>query len=166
MRTLFGGTKKSSGELMEKTGRSLIPAEYYSSSSSSVGNLKITEVHFSGHYVKIINSSSDKEESIGDYTLQQNINGHPAAIFKFPPNIRMKPKSCVTAVAWYTPINWKKKTSKVVEAEGRVSRKSMQAIRRAQAQQQQDQHEARAFDVWQAMPSQSHLTEPEADYLI
>ncbi|XP_015681898.1 lamin tail domain-containing protein 1 [Protobothrops mucrosquamatus] len=206
MRTLFVGTRKSSGELMEKTGRSLIPAEYYSSSSSSVGNLKITEVHFSGHYVKIINSSSDKEESIGDYTLQQNINGHPAAIFKFPPNIRMKPKSCVTvwsmdskrhhkpptdylwkeldrlqsgsqcttilcnpsgqAMAWYTPINWKKKTSKVVEAEGRVSRKSMQAIRRAQAQQQQDQHEARAFDIWQAMPSQSHLTEPEADYLI
>ncbi|KAM3832268.1 lamin tail domain-containing protein 1-like [Vipera latastei] len=206
MKMLFGDTKKRSGELMEKTGRSRIPAEYYSSSSSSVGNLKITEVHFSGHYVKIINNSSDKEETIGDYTLQQNIKGHPAAIFKFPPNIRMKPKSCVTvwsmdskrhhkpptdylwkeldrfqsgsecttilcnpsgqAVAWYTPINWKKKTSKVVEAEGRVSRKSLQAIRRPQTQQQQDQHEARAFDIWQGMPTQSHLIEPEVDFLL
>ncbi|XP_058046219.1 lamin tail domain-containing protein 1 [Ahaetulla prasina] len=206
MTTLFGDTKKSNNELMEKTRRSQIPTDYYSSSSSSVGNLKITEVHFSGHYVKIINNSSDKEESIGDYTLQQNINGHPAAIFRFPPNIRMKPKSCVTvwsrdskrphnppsdylwkeldrfqsgsecttilcnlsgqAVAWYTPINWKKKSLKVMESDARVSSKSLQAVRRAQAQPKEDQWEARAFDTWQAMPNQSHLTEPEPDYIL
>ncbi|XP_060550904.1 lamin tail domain-containing protein 1 [Pantherophis guttatus] len=206
MRTLFGDTKKSNNELMESTRRSRIPSEYYSSSSSSVGNLKITEVHFSGHYVKIINNSFDKEESIGDYTLQQNINGHPAAIFKFPPNIRMKPKSCVTvwsmdskkphnppsdylwkeldrfqsgsecttilcnlsgqAVAWYTPINWKRKSLKVMESDARVSSKSMQALRRAQALPKQDQWEARAFDTWQGMPNQSHLMEPEPDYIL
>ncbi|XP_026523431.1 lamin tail domain-containing protein 1 [Notechis scutatus] len=167
MRTLFGDTKKISNELMEKAGRSRIPAEYYSSSSSRyVGNLKITDVHFSGHYVKIINNSSDKEESIGDYTLQQNMNGHPTAIFRFPPNIRMKPNSCVTAVAWYTPINWKRKSSKVMQLDGRLSRKSMQAIRRAKAQSKGDQWEERVFDIWQGMPNKSHLTEPEPDYIL
>ncbi|KAG8142537.1 hypothetical protein E2320_005751, partial [Naja naja] len=155
MRTLFGDTKKSSNELMEKAGRSRIPAKYYSSSSSSVGNLKITDVHFSGHYVKIINNSSDKEESIGDYTLQQNMNGHPTAIFRFPPNIRMKPNSCVT-----------RKSSKVMQSDGRLSRKSMQAIRRAQDQSKEDQSEERAFDVWKGMPNQSHLMEPEPDYIL
>ncbi|XP_032077789.1 lamin tail domain-containing protein 1 [Thamnophis elegans] len=206
MRTLFGDPKQSNNKLMEKTGQSRIPAEYHSSPSSSVGDLKITEVHFRGHYVKILNDSFDKEESIGDYTLQQNINGQPAAIFKFPPNIRMKPKSCVTvwsmdsnrphnppsdylwkeldrfqsgpdcttilchpsgqAVAWYTPINWKRKPLKVMDSGARISRKSMEVVRRAKAQPKQEPWEARAFDTWQALPNQSHLTEPEPDYIL
>lgn len=63
---------------------------------SSVGNLKIVDVHSGGHYVKIVNSSCEKEEGIGDYTLQQNQNGHPLAIYRFPPKIRMKANSSVT----------------------------------------------------------------------
>ncbi|XP_063165434.1 lamin tail domain-containing protein 1 [Candoia aspera] len=203
-RALFAGAKNSSTEVMEKTARSHIPPEYYSSSSSSVGNLKITEVHLGGHYVKIINNSPDKEEGIGDHTLQQNVNGHPAAIFKFPPNIRMKSNSFVTvwsmnskmhhkpptdylwkeldkfqsdpecttilcnpsgqAVAWYTPMNWKRKTSKEIEADSRVSMKLAQPVRRLQ--QQQDHWETRAFDIWQGMPSQSYIAESEPDYII
>lgn len=46
--------------------------------------------------MKILNSSPDKEESIGDYTLQQNLNGHSVTVFKFPPKVRMKAHSAVT----------------------------------------------------------------------
>ncbi|XP_062991087.1 lamin tail domain-containing protein 1 [Elgaria multicarinata webbii] len=100
IRALFADSRKASPELVEKAGRLHVPPDYYNSSAcSAIGNLKIVEVHSAGHYVKIINSSPDKEESIGDYTLQQNCNGHPIAIFKFPPKIRMKAKSSVTVWA-------------------------------------------------------------------
>ncbi|KAH0616440.1 hypothetical protein JD844_027534, partial [Phrynosoma platyrhinos] len=62
---------------------------------SAIGNLKIVEVHSGGHYVKILNTSQDKEEGIGDHTLQQNLNGHPVAVYKFPPKIRMKANSSI-----------------------------------------------------------------------
>ncbi|ETE58360.1 hypothetical protein L345_15918, partial [Ophiophagus hannah] len=70
------------------------------------------------------------------------------------------------AVAWYTPINWKRKSSKVTQSDGRLSRKSMQAMRRPQAQSKEDQWEERVFDIWQGMPNQSHLTEPKPDYIL
>uniref|UniRef100_A0A8D2LEA4 LTD domain-containing protein n=1 Tax=Varanus komodoensis TaxID=61221 RepID=A0A8D2LEA4_VARKO len=100
IRALFADSKKAASEPEEKAGRPHVPHEYYNSSASSaVGNLKIVEVHPGGHYVKILNSSADKEEGIGDYTLQQNIYGHPIAIFRFPPKIRMKANSSVTVWA-------------------------------------------------------------------
>ncbi|XP_075754731.1 lamin tail domain-containing protein 1 isoform X2 [Pelodiscus sinensis] len=72
--------------------------DYNSSASrnSATGNLRIAEVHSGGYFVKILNCSPDKEESIGEYILQQNINGHPVAVFRFPPRIRMKANSAVT----------------------------------------------------------------------
>ncbi|XP_077194048.1 lamin tail domain-containing protein 1 isoform X2 [Paroedura picta] len=80
--------------LIGKAEDKLIPAEYFSSSAcSATGNLKIVELHPSGHFVKIINSSPDTEEDIGDYILQQNLNGHPVSTYKFSPRIRMKAKS-------------------------------------------------------------------------
>ncbi|XP_020653470.3 lamin tail domain-containing protein 1 isoform X1 [Pogona vitticeps] len=96
---LFADTKKTGPEA-EKVGRSHLPSEYYNSTASSaVGNLKIVDVHSGGHYVKIVNTSCEKEEGIGDYTLQQNQNGHPLAIYRFPPRIRMKANSSVTVWA-------------------------------------------------------------------
>ncbi|XP_042325565.1 lamin tail domain-containing protein 1 [Sceloporus undulatus] len=102
VRALFSGSKKTVSEVppVMKLGKQHIPTEYYdSSASSAVGNLKIVEVHSCGHYVKILNTSQDKEEGIGDHTLQQNLNGHPVAVYKFPPKIRMKANSSITVWA-------------------------------------------------------------------
>ncbi|XP_073173841.1 lamin tail domain-containing protein 1 isoform X7 [Lepidochelys kempii] len=82
---------------LERQGRTPSAAEdYTSSASSAIGNLKIAEVHSGGHFVKILNCSPDKEEGIGEYTLQQNVSGHPVTLFRFPPRIRMKANSTVT----------------------------------------------------------------------
>ncbi|XP_060114515.1 lamin tail domain-containing protein 1 [Heteronotia binoei] len=81
-------------DLVGKTEEKSTAAEYISSSAcSAIGNLKIVELHPSGHFVKIINSSPNTEEDIGDYILQQNVNGHPISSYKFPPRIRMKTNS-------------------------------------------------------------------------
>ncbi|XP_074854457.1 lamin tail domain-containing protein 1 [Carettochelys insculpta] len=84
---------------LETQGRTPSATEDYNSSAgrnSAIGNLKIVEVHSDGHFVKITNCSPDKEESIGEYTLQENVNGHPVAVFRFPPRIRMKANSVIT----------------------------------------------------------------------
>ncbi|XP_048682033.2 lamin tail domain-containing protein 1 isoform X5 [Caretta caretta] len=82
---------------LERQGRTPSAAEdYTSSASSAIGNLKIAEVHSGGHFVKILNCSPDKEEGIGEYTLQQNVSSHPVTLFRFPPRIRMKANSTVT----------------------------------------------------------------------
>ncbi|XP_030396925.1 lamin tail domain-containing protein 1 isoform X4 [Gopherus evgoodei] len=112
--SLFADSKKNAQHPrpLERQGRTPSAAEDYISSAarhSTIGNLKIAEVHSGGHFVKILNCSPDKEEGIGEYTLQQNVNGHPVTVFKFPPRIRMKANSTVTAVAWYTPIHWNRK---------------------------------------------------------
>ncbi|XP_048355382.1 lamin tail domain-containing protein 1 isoform X2 [Sphaerodactylus townsendi] len=71
-----------------------VPAKSFSSSAcSAIGNLKIVELHPSGRFLKIINSSRCTEEDIGGYILQQNLNGHPRSTYKFSPRIRMKANS-------------------------------------------------------------------------
>ncbi|KAJ6666355.1 hypothetical protein lerEdw1_000628, partial [Lerista edwardsae] len=95
VRSLFADSKKT--DPVGKVRRLNAPAEYLSSiTSSAVGNLKIVEVHPGGHYMKIVNTSPDQEESIGDHTLQQNIYGHPVLTFRFPPRVRMKASSAIT----------------------------------------------------------------------
>ncbi|XP_067415365.1 lamin tail domain-containing protein 1 [Emydura macquarii macquarii] len=87
---------------LERQEKTPSAAEDYSSSASrhsAIGNLKIAEVHSGGHFVKILNCSLDKEEGIGEYTLQQNVSGHPVAVFRFPPRVRMKANSTVTVWA-------------------------------------------------------------------
>ncbi|XP_062424425.1 lamin tail domain-containing protein 1 [Rhea pennata] len=69
---------------------------YQKSAFSAIGNLKIVEVHPGGLFVKILNCAPEKEESIGDYLLMQNIQGQPVAVFRFPPKIRMAAGSVVT----------------------------------------------------------------------
>nr|XP_013802606.1 PREDICTED: lamin tail domain-containing protein 1 [Apteryx mantelli mantelli] len=73
--------------------------DYQKSAFSAVGNLKIAEVHSGGLFVKILNCAPEKEESIGDYLLMQNIQGQPVAVFRFPPKIRMVAGSAVTVWA-------------------------------------------------------------------
>ncbi|TFK01798.1 transmembrane protein 81 [Platysternon megacephalum] len=99
--SLFTDSKKNAQHPgpLERQGRTPSAAEDYISSASrhsAIGNLKIAEVHSGGHFVKILNCSPDKEEGIGEHTLQQNVSGHPVTVFKFPPRIRMKANSTVT----------------------------------------------------------------------
>lgn len=65
-------------------------------SFSSIGNLKIAEIDPGGHFVKILNCAPEKEESIGDYLLKQDVQGQLVAVFQFPPETRMGPNSTVT----------------------------------------------------------------------
>ncbi|XP_043943597.1 lamin tail domain-containing protein 1 isoform X2 [Protopterus annectens] len=74
-------------------------SDYSTASSSAVGNVKIADVSSNGHYVRLLNCSPDIEEDIGGYILQQNIQGHPVAFYRFPPRTRMKAASTVTVWA-------------------------------------------------------------------
>uniref|UniRef100_A0A803KCC4 LTD domain-containing protein n=1 Tax=Xenopus tropicalis TaxID=8364 RepID=A0A803KCC4_XENTR len=67
--------------------------------SSALRDLAISEVDPGGKFVKIINKSLDKEEDIGGHILQQNIGGHPVALYRFPPKTRMLAHSEVTVWA-------------------------------------------------------------------
>ncbi|XP_014812481.1 PREDICTED: lamin tail domain-containing protein 1 [Calidris pugnax] len=66
---------------------------------SAIGNLKIAEVDPGGYFVKILNCAPEKEESIGDYLLKQDVQSRPVVVFRFPPETRMGPNSTVTVWA-------------------------------------------------------------------
>ncbi|XP_053575680.1 lamin tail domain-containing protein 1 [Bombina bombina] len=66
--------------------------------ASATGDIKISEVDPSGHFVRLMNTS-DNEDDIGGFVLQQNICGHPVSLYRFPPNVRVLPNSAVTVWA-------------------------------------------------------------------
>uniref|UniRef100_A0A667HT22 Lamin tail domain containing 1 n=1 Tax=Lynx canadensis TaxID=61383 RepID=A0A667HT22_LYNCA len=109
--SLFGDSKKfaACSFQAENTRKhfSMILEEVGQSRSSALGDIKIAEVNVKGLFVKLINSSLDKELEIGGYILQQNVNGQTVSLYRFLPNIIMQANHTVTAVAWYTPIHWK-----------------------------------------------------------
>ncbi|XP_054552331.1 lamin tail domain-containing protein 1 isoform X4 [Talpa occidentalis] len=115
--SLFGDSKRLSTPSFqkEKSRRhfSVILEEVGQSRSSALGDIKIAEVNAKGLFVKLVNSSLDKELEIGDHILQQNVNGQRVAMYRFLPNIIMPANSTVTAVAWYTPIHWKQTWEKL-----------------------------------------------------
>ncbi|XP_052645848.1 lamin tail domain-containing protein 1, partial [Harpia harpyja] len=99
---LFTDSRKTAQTLgcMENHGRTRSAYEdYQKSASSAIGNLKIAEIDPGGHFVKILNCAPEKEESIGDYLLKQDIQGQLVAVFRFPPKTRMGPNSTVTVWA-------------------------------------------------------------------
>uniref|UniRef100_A0A2K6EHU0 Lamin tail domain containing 1 n=2 Tax=Propithecus coquereli TaxID=379532 RepID=A0A2K6EHU0_PROCO len=67
--------------------------------SSSLGDIKIADVNIKGLFVKLVNSSLDKELAIGDHILQQNVNGQRVSLYRFLPNIVMQANSSVTVWA-------------------------------------------------------------------
>ncbi|XP_038666917.1 uncharacterized protein LOC119973257 isoform X3 [Scyliorhinus canicula] len=67
--------------------------------ASTMGNMKIIEVATNGHFVRLLNISLDTEEDIGSYALQQNIDGHPVTVYRFPPRTRVNAGSGVTVWA-------------------------------------------------------------------
>uniref|UniRef100_A0A6I8PF41 LTD domain-containing protein n=1 Tax=Ornithorhynchus anatinus TaxID=9258 RepID=A0A6I8PF41_ORNAN len=91
---LFSEAKKHQGSNGGSWGISL-KASCPPATSSALGDIKIAEVDPDGVFVKLLNSSADKEEGIGGYILQQNVNGQAIARYRFPPNVRMKANSTV-----------------------------------------------------------------------
>ncbi|PKU38720.1 lamin tail domain-containing protein 1 [Limosa lapponica baueri] len=75
------------------------PRDVPGGGNSAIGNLKIAEVDPGGYFVKILNCAPEKEESIGDYLLKQDVQNRPVAVFRFPPETRMGPNSTVTVWA-------------------------------------------------------------------
>ncbi|KAL6075114.1 hypothetical protein STEG23_022553, partial [Scotinomys teguina] len=65
----------------------------------SLADIKITDVNAKGLFVRLVNSSTDKEVEIGNHILQQNMNGHAVSLYRFPPNITMQASSTVTVWA-------------------------------------------------------------------
>ncbi|XP_064372286.1 lamin tail domain-containing protein 1 isoform X2 [Dromaius novaehollandiae] len=102
LRPSFADQRKIAQSLgfMDNHGRMhFVYDDYQKSAFSAIGNLKIAEVHPGGLFVKILNYAPEKEESIGDYLLMQNVRGQPVAVFRFPPKIRMAAGSIVTVWA-------------------------------------------------------------------
>ena len=61
--------------------------------TSSIGNIKIDNVHKEGKFIVIRNSSVDKDEELGMYILQQKLHGKVVASFRFPQRAKMRPGS-------------------------------------------------------------------------
>uniref|UniRef100_A0A2K6EHV2 Lamin tail domain containing 1 n=1 Tax=Propithecus coquereli TaxID=379532 RepID=A0A2K6EHV2_PROCO len=114
---LSGGTVSTTGPLTSKgttvSGSSLEVSCLLGSKKHSLGDIKIADVNIKGLFVKLVNSSLDKELAIGDHILQQNVNGQRVSLYRFLPNIVMQANSSVTAVAWYTLIHWKQAWEKL-----------------------------------------------------
>ncbi|XP_058599297.1 lamin tail domain-containing protein 1 isoform X6 [Neofelis nebulosa] len=125
--SLFGDSKKfaACSFQAENTRKhfSMILEEVGQSRSSALGDIKIAEVNVKGLFVKLINSSLDKELEIGGHILQQNVWAAASEAKHQPPSdflwreqkmFKTSP-DCTTilckpngeAVAWYTPIHWK-----------------------------------------------------------
>ncbi|XP_031794337.1 lamin tail domain-containing protein 1 isoform X1 [Sarcophilus harrisii] len=79
------------------TNSGLSPDDSDTSNSNALGDIKIVEV--SGLFVKIINSSPDKELTIGEHILQQNVNGRVVSVYRFHPNIRLPANAAITVWA-------------------------------------------------------------------
>ncbi|XP_070309903.1 lamin tail domain-containing protein 1 isoform X5 [Odocoileus virginianus] len=96
--SLFGDTRKLVHSFHEKTWKhfSMILEEVGQSRSSALGDIKIAEVNVKGLFVKLINSSPDKELEIGNHTLQQNVDGRAVSLYRFLPGIIMQANSTVT----------------------------------------------------------------------
>ncbi|CDQ75344.1 unnamed protein product [Oncorhynchus mykiss] len=63
--------------------------------SSPSGSVGITDVQLQGLLVRLGNSSQ-REQDIGGFRLQQNVAGRPIAEFLFPPRTLLQPASSVT----------------------------------------------------------------------
>ncbi|XP_029811685.1 lamin tail domain-containing protein 1 isoform X1 [Suricata suricatta] len=129
--SLFGASNKFAAHSFqpEKTWEhfSMILEDMSQSRSSALGDIKIAEVNAKGLFVKLVNSSLDKELEIGGHILQQNVNGQTVSVYRFLPNILMQARCTVTAVAWYTPIHWKQTWEKI-ETDTEFDRSSVESL--------------------------------------
>ncbi|KAK7481494.1 hypothetical protein BaRGS_00027256 [Batillaria attramentaria] len=67
-------------------------------SYSAIGDLKISEVSQDGKFIRLLNDGVQEIE-FGGYMLQQNVGGHPVAVYRFPPRTKFAPNSTITVYA-------------------------------------------------------------------
>ncbi|XP_052028894.1 lamin tail domain-containing protein 1 [Apodemus sylvaticus] len=101
--SLFGESKKLTARTSQTEDvskhLSVILEEVGQFTSSSLGDIKIAEVNVKGFFVRLVNSSDEKEVEIGNHILQQNVNGHAVSLYRFPHNITLQASSTVTVWA-------------------------------------------------------------------
>ncbi|XP_078333250.1 lamin-B2.L-like isoform X7 [Crassostrea virginica] len=65
---------------------------------SAVGDIKILEVNQDGKYVRLVNDGKQEAE-FGGHMIQQNVGGHPVAVYRFPPRTKFPGNSTLTVWA-------------------------------------------------------------------
>ncbi|XP_055461612.1 lamin tail domain-containing protein 1 [Psammomys obesus] len=78
---------------------SVILEEVGQFTSSFLGDIKIAEVNVKGLFVRLVNTSTDKEVEISNHILQQNMKGQAVSVYRFLPNIVMQANCMVTVWA-------------------------------------------------------------------
>ncbi|RUS86141.1 hypothetical protein EGW08_006089, partial [Elysia chlorotica] len=94
--TLFSKPRPKSSPLERRLPSSF--HDYTVSTSSAIGDLKILEVNQDGKFVRLVNDGPTEFE-LGGYLLQQNVGGHPVAVFRFPPRTKFAADSTITVWA-------------------------------------------------------------------
>ncbi|XP_041367270.1 uncharacterized protein LOC121381918 isoform X3 [Gigantopelta aegis] len=69
--------------------------DYTTSTSSSIGDIKILEVNQDGKFIRLFNDGAQEIE-IGNYMIQQNVGGHPVAVYRFPPRVKFAGNTTIT----------------------------------------------------------------------
>ncbi|XP_050410944.1 uncharacterized protein LOC126825380 isoform X2 [Patella vulgata] len=69
--------------------------DYTVATASSTGNIKILEVHQDGKFIRLVNEGP-KDVEFGGYMLQQNVGGHPIAVYRFPPRTKFAGNTTIT----------------------------------------------------------------------
>lgn len=72
--------------------------DYNTATSSAVGDIKILEVNQEGKYVRLVNDGKQETE-FGGHMIQQNVGGHPVAVYRFPPRTKFPANSTLTVWA-------------------------------------------------------------------
>ncbi|XP_059144868.1 uncharacterized protein LOC131932008, partial [Physella acuta] len=94
--TLFPKSRPKSSPLERSVPSSF--QDYSVTTSSAIGDLKVLEVNQDGKYVRLVNDGPTEFE-FGGYMIQQNVGGHPVAVFRFPPRTKFMPDSTITVWA-------------------------------------------------------------------
>ena len=63
--------------------------------SIAIGDVKILEVNQEGKYVRLVNEGN-KEVEFGGYMIQQNVGGHPVAVYRFPKRAKFTGNNTIT----------------------------------------------------------------------
>ncbi|XP_071830370.1 lamin-A-like isoform X2 [Apostichopus japonicus] len=70
--------------------------DFTTATSSTTGDLKILEINEDGKFVRLFNSSPGKDVDVGGFMIQQNIGGHPVAVYRFEPRTRFRAGAVMT----------------------------------------------------------------------
>ncbi len=71
---------------------------------SNTGDIKILEINEDGKFIRLFNTSSTNDIEVGGYMIQQNIGGHPVAVYRFAPRTRFRAGSTITVSQETAPI--------------------------------------------------------------